>query len=459
MDVTELFPRYTEKLVRTGLAAAETLLLGTGEAPSVGNSEGKDFSPPPTPGGRAGAAPPLSGDAPVWNRADPLTAPLGKTAARLGRRAVIAAPPAEPYRTMLRHLATGPAGIIRPQDFETRIFLTDLPVLPSLAEEELAAALQKRRAAVTRDGMIIATARRDLETAFVIYNAVCFAVFVKFFSDLLPPRPGDARSPAGTTGEPAGNATGSTTGRPFIPARPRETETLLAGILSRLNHPGRSAAAAAAAIPLHAGPFTAATAIREAIAATGRKTVAAGLVNANFGNISYRRDNELFITGRGSALDDLAADRILAVPLPGPSPRDAGASTELPAHRRIVLETPYRAVLHGHPPFTVILSMDCPEHDCPQRGGCHRTCPRPRQLAGVPVVSGEAGGGPYGLGNTVPPAVREAGAAIVYGHGVFTAGEEDFRGAFARLEELETACRELVLRMIPGLHSLGAGSL
>jgi len=322
-----LFNRLTEKLNRAGLVEPERLLLGAAGEPPAGSSPEDNPARRPTPesrtkdtppGGIDAASPSGAGGSIVWNRQDPLATPLGKTAAGLGRRAVIAASPAEPYRTMLRHLAAGPAGLIRPQDFETRIFLTDLPVMPSLTEEELAAALQKRRAAVTRDGMIVATARRDLETAFVIYNAACFAVFVRFFSTLLPPRPGGARLPDITAKATFGNSTGAPTGRPLIPARRRQVAALLAGILPHLDRPGRGAAAPAAAIPLPAGPFAAETEIRAAIAATGRKTVAAGLVNANFGNISYRRGHELFITGRGSALDDLGADRIRAVPLPGP---------------------------------------------------------------------------------------------------------------------------------------------
>ena len=422
MDGLGLFIRHEEKLIRASLAAdGETLLLGAAAPPPVHSD------PLPTRQSPAGviiapSAPLKRGNGMIWNRADSRTATLAKTARRLGRGAILAAAPPEPYRSVIRYLAAAPDGIIRPQDFETRVFLTDLPVWKTGGEEELTERLEKRRVVVTPDGTIVATAKRDLDTAIVIYSAVCFAVFVKFFFDLLP-RPGHR------------------------PATDETTGALVAKIRPHLDPPSRSVPPPETAAPLPTAPFETEAAIRTAIAATGRRTVAAGLVNASFGNISYRRGDELFITGRGSALDDLEGG-IITVPLPGPSPQDAGASTELPAHRRIVLETPYRAVLHGHPPFCVILSLDCREYDCPQRGGCHRFCPRERRIAGFAVVTGEAGGGPYGLGRTVPPAVRETGAAIVYGHGVFTAGRDDFRDAFRLLKELETTCRRLFFRMI-----------
>ncbi|MCX5827746.1 MAG: class II aldolase/adducin family protein, partial [Deltaproteobacteria bacterium] len=117
-------------------------------------------------------------------------------------------------------------------------------------------------------------------------------------------------------------------------------------------------------------------------------------------------------------------------------------------HRLIARTTPYRAVLHGHPKFSVIMSMACGEEDCPDKDGCHRFCPRERWVQDIPVVSGEAGAGPFGLCNTVPKAVRDHGAAIVYGHGVFTAGAEDFNEALQRLRQIEKTCRDLFFRTI-----------
>lgn len=412
----ELLDRYGEKLARTGLVEKGALLLGMDhEADGIDDLRQSPCPSPASATDRMASPPPGEAGELSWNREDPLTLPLNKMGVRLGRRAVIAARPAEPYRTMLRHLAAAPGRLIQPDDFETRIFLTDLPVLEALTEEELTAALAGRRGAVTREGTIVATAKRDPETALVIYSAACFAIFVTFFTDVLRRRRrGDLNGEARRT---------------------------LKAVRDNLGPPAPPPPA------LASGPFSTPGEIREAIAAAGKLTVQEGLVDANFGNVSYRLGDELFITGKGSPLDDLAG-KILAVPLPGPSRMDAAASTELPAHRLIVMETPYRAVLHGHPKFSVILSMDCREEDCLERGNCHRHCPRERRIAGIPVVAGEAGAGPDSLGNTVPPAVREHGAAVVFGHGVFTAGHRDFHEAFTRLYDLEATCRDIYFRII-----------
>jgi len=382
------FSHYSEKLVRAGLAEAGAPLLGAGE------------------------------ELYTWNREDPLTGLLTKVGERLGRRAILYSPPAEPYHAMLLHLTeTTDGGVIHPQGFETRIFLKDLPVLKDLSVPGLLTALKDRRCVIIPGGGVIATAKKDLETAFVIYSAACFAVFVKFFSDLL--RRGQLSGPS------------------------RQDRTVLETVMDRLD----PVPPVAAGPVLSSGPWEDEAAIRAAIAAAGARTVSERLVDANFGNISYRRGEDLFITRKGSALDALT-DRIIRVPLAGPADTDAIASTELPAHRLIARTAPYRAVLHGHPKFSVIMSMACGEADCPDKDGCYRFCPRERWLRDIPVVSGEAGAGPFGLCNTVPKAVRDHGAAIVYGHGVFTAGAEDFHEALQRLRQIEKTCKRLFFEMI-----------
>jgi ribulose-5-phosphate 4-epimerase/fuculose-1-phosphate aldolase len=115
------------------------------------------------------------------------------------------------------------------------------------------------------------------------------------------------------------------------------------------------------------------------------------------------------------------------------------ASSELPAHKAIYLATNYHAVLHGHPKFSVILSMHCEEQGCTIED-CNRLCDRKRSVCGVPIVAGETGAG--GLAKSVPVAIKDAGVCIVYGHGIFSAGERDFREAFMKMAEVENRCRE-----------------
>ncbi|NNG47772.1 MAG: rRNA adenine dimethylase, partial [Deltaproteobacteria bacterium] len=92
-------------------------------------------------------------------------------------------------------------------------------------------------------------------------------------------------------------------------------------------------------------------------------------------------------------------------------------------------------------------SMYCTETDCRHDDACSRTCPVPRRVGDVPIVPGEVGTGRYALARTVPPAIRGKRGVIVYGHGVFCAGES-FPETFDSLASIERSClsryRELV---------------
>ncbi len=115
----------------------------------------------------------------------------------------------------------------------------------------------------------------------------------------------------------------------------------------------------------------------------------------------------LLVSQTGSALDELAGV-IDACRFDDATTVGITASSELVAHRAIYDGGPARTILHGHPPFCVILSMDCPRLDCPGLGQCHRACSEQRGLTTdlgvfVPIVPGEVGTGRYGLCHTLPP--------------------------------------------------------
>jgi ribulose-5-phosphate 4-epimerase/fuculose-1-phosphate aldolase len=223
--------------------------------------------------------------------------------------------------------------------------------------------------------------------------------------------------------------------------RPRRL--VLNKVLAHLDFPPATEAA------LMKGPFAEEKQIIAAIAEAGRCMVDARLVDSSFGNISYFADPVLYISRKGGALDELH-DGIISVSLAGSTASPETASTEFPAHRDIVLMTGRRAVLHGHPKFAVILSLDCDKDDCEGRDACPIRCPHQRFVCDIPVVSGEAGGGAFGLCHTVPPAMRDHRGVIVYGHGLFTAGKHDFNEAFERLAAIENDCRREYFRRISG---------
>jgi ribulose-5-phosphate 4-epimerase/fuculose-1-phosphate aldolase len=173
----------------------------------------------------------------------------------------------------------------------------------------------------------------------------------------------------------------------------------------------------------------------ESMAEAGRAIVSQRLVDSQFGNISYIYRDHIFISQTGSSLDELEGC-IDMVPLDGSSSIGITASSELSAHKNIYLRSGCNAILHGHPKFSVIMSMYCKEEGC-DRSMCHKICKQKREIMKTPIVPGEIGTGPTGLMNTVPPVMMEGQGAIVYGHGVFVADRDTFQKPFDTLMQIE----------------------
>ncbi len=347
----------------------------------------------------------------VWNRNDRLRPVLEGIFARLNINALLFSKPAEPYRSIIEYLAARAGSAIRPSDTETRTFFHSLPVVPEFSADALAAALRERKCAIVPGYGIVAHGTVSPEQAFITYSSVCFSCYVKFFADYL-----------------AGRRSGKTD---------REEERVFEGAAARVD-----TVPDAGPVPA-GGPYTSEEDILGAIEACGLRTVRRRLVDSYFGNISYRSNDTLYISQTSSSLDELRG-AVDPCPLDGSSCVGITASSELTTHRQIVLHTENRAVLHGHPKFPVILSMDCSRAGgaCAHSDACHKACPEERFIETIPIVPGEVGTGRYGLCNTVPPAIRNRRGVIVYGHGVFTAGRDGFNEAFRNLEEINDLCRK-----------------
>lgn len=327
---------------------------------------------------------------------------------RLPVSSLILISPAPPYGDVLRDLCAAGPGRIEPGDGESALFLHDIPVVDPKDPHGLLEALSARRGCILRDGRIAARGTVSMEQAFVTASAIRFSAFVKRFLDFLN--------------------FATRTGR-RVPFSASESRRLRA-LLSTIPHPPEGA------LP----PMPAATAaeVDAAMDACGRKTVEAGLVDSFFGNISWCDGDRLAISQTGASLDELPG-HIDRIPLDGSSTAGITASSETGAHLAIYRETGMPAVLHGHPRFSVVLSMHCREAGCPGGDACGRTCPLPRHVDGVPIVPGESGMGRFGLARTVPPALRKRRGVIVYGHGVFCAGKS-FPETLDGLAAIERRC-------------------
>jgi ribulose-5-phosphate 4-epimerase/fuculose-1-phosphate aldolase len=375
--------------------------------------------------------------------ADPRRDIMERVFARLNISALLLARPSGAFQEIIATLArralteaqSGKPASITPGDCETRTFLHDIPAVRGLSAQGIIEALMRRKGCVLLDrhgaAHVAAFGTVSPEQAFVTMSSICFACFVAYFAAHLR----DLRLGA-------------------LSAERREEFARIAALLppERLDAP-----------ELAAGPFADEDAARAAIIHAGRRTVEHGLVDSYFGNISYRlpgKDSDLILISQtGSSLDDLAAC-IDPCRMDGHSCAALTASSEFSAHKAIYEGCGARAILHGHPRFAVILSLDCERLDCPGLGECHRACRTPRGVTlngrdiGIPIVPGEVGTGPFGLCNTLPPALLEGGGrrgAIVYGHGLFSLGRVDFRDAFATLMEVEHCCREEYFRRAAAL--------
>jgi len=286
----------------------------------------------------------------------------------------------EPVRSILAHYLSSGMSRLTPRDSETRLFLTDIPVIGAPTE-----VAPDRTVHLLRDGTLLVRGVIDEAQAIVHRDIARFSLFVHFFGEML------AMQRAGT-----------------LPFAGKDLVQRLLAAVPKLT---------AAPPPMMRGPFADEPAAQRAVVEAGNALVAAGLVDSIFGNLSCRVDDTLLISRSGASLDALGRG-VVACPLSEECGKGRRASTEYPSHRRIVTGSRYRAVLHGHPRWTVIWSLASEDP----------------MLFGLPVVDGEPGSG---LARVLPDAVAAHGAAVVRGHGIFAAGVDDFRLPFETMARVE----------------------
>jgi len=350
-----------------------------------------------------------------WSRPSPDQEFATRLFEGLNINSLIVSKAAEPYQSIIDYLAETADGSILPQDCETRTFLHDLPVALAFLPEQVIPLLKQRKSVIVPGKGLITYGTISLEQSFVTFSSVCFAVFVKFFSDYL-----------------------AAYKKGVIPA---DFQDVFQRVIRFLPPPPQFEGT------LAQGPFTHEEQVLMAMDEAGKMTIRHRLVDSFFGNISCRLGDVLYISQTGSSLDHLAGC-IDPCAMDGSSCAAMTASSELSAHMEIIRKTGHRAILHGHPRFSVILSMDCDVDACAKGDSCYLTCSYKREVSGIPIVPGEVGTGPYGLCNTVPSAIKGKDGVIVYGHGLFTTAPQDFNLAFSRLMTIENTCREAYFRRI-----------
>jgi len=337
-----------------------------------------------------------------------------ETISRLTCLALVVAAPSLPFADFLVQRAEISDHEIIPRDTETRTFLHDIPFLrkaelDSAQAEKIAEKLGSRKGVIVEGVGIIATGALTVEQAYINWSSVFHSTFIKYLEDVM--------------------SVGF-----LLPGEKQAFDQFRTEWLQPLTSEG---------LEFRKGPLTSRNDILDEITRVGRYTVQCGLVDSFFGNISYSNGDLLYISQTASSLDELQGC-IDPVPFENSSTVGITASSELVAHRRIFETHACRAILHGHPRFAVIMSMLCDEQSNCTVTDCWKDCLKVRLLGTTAVVAGEIGAG--GLAKNVPPVIGTTGQAIVYGHGVFSIGRNDFADAFQGLVDVENWCRDEFFR-------------
>jgi Ribulose-5-phosphate 4-epimerase and related epimerases and aldolases len=168
------------------------------------------------------------------------------------------------------------------------------------------------------------------------------------------------------------------------------------------------------------------------ISEIGKKVVDAGLVEANFGNISVRSGsgNSFLITKTKTALDEIQKDGVIEMPIfcgeddtfidaETLKEMEKAASSETPIHRRIYAETKAKAILHAHCPYAVVMSIL--ESEARSASIVPVDSEGKLFLKEIPIVSG--GIGSDELAKNAADALKNVKGVIILGHGTIAAGE------------------------------------
>jgi len=165
----------------------------------------------------------------------------------------------------------------------------------------------------------------------------------------------------------------------------------------------------------------------------GRKLAAYKLIDGASGNLSFREGDIITITKTGVMLDELDEDSFVTLKL---GEKSSEASSDLIVHEAIYKKTDYKAVLHCHGIFNVVLSFKMDKIIPIDLEG--------RVFIGeARVVEGKFGS--KELAAKIAEEVARRKVVVVRGHGIYAAGDS-LKSAFRVASYLEHSC-EILYRL------------
>lgn len=171
----------------------------------------------------------------------------------------------------------------------------------------------------------------------------------------------------------------------------------------------------------------------------GEKLVHKGLVASSGGNISFKRDNKIFITPTGVSLDEISFDNLSEIDFEsGKLINNIKPSKETNMHLSIYKRKNIKVIIHAHPFYTSVLAS----HKKIQSGK-----DIPYYSPGYAVKVGEVGlvnyfpPGSNKLAEAVDKALINKNAVLLKNHGIVVA-ENNFRKAFNLIEDIENNARK-----------------
>ncbi len=169
---------------------------------------------------------------------------------------------------------------------------------------------------------------------------------------------------------------------------------------------------------------------------TGEKMGRKGLIEGASGNISIKEGRKITITKKGAFLDDLNEGSLVTLDPDEDEESIEDASSDYVIHKAVYGATDFKAIIHCHGVFNVVISL---VED--------RISPLDFEgkllLGDLPVIEPEPKR--QESAESIAQTIQKHGVAVLRGHGIYSAGQT-LQEALSSIEYVEHSC-EILYRL------------